>query len=843
MFESLTEAQISAVKTVDGPLLILAGPGSGKTRVVTHRTAFMIESGVPARRILTLTFTNKAADEMQTRLKNLVGESGVWTSTFHKFCSRTLRNYGDHVGLEENFTIYDAADSQKALKQTIEEHRFELFKYSPNQILNKISEFKNRLVNADEFQARPGAPLDAIVQRIYPLYQKRLLQSNAVDFDDLLLHVAKLLIDNPEVREELDARYQYISVDEYQDTNYAQYVILKMLSMDYRNLAVTGDPDQSIYGWRGANIRNILDFEKDFPETTVVRLEQNYRSTPNILEVADHLIEYNTQRKEKHLFTDRKEGIPVKLVAFPSQNDEVNVIAESIHRQITNGSRNARDIAIFYRTNSLSRNLEHSLRTLGIPYQIVKGHEFYQRREVKDILAYLHLINNPRNDVAFERIINVPSRKIGKVTIDRIKAYAHQFGVCLLEAALNCEKIATLKGNAKKNIKKFAEMMMRLRETATELVSTIITKIYLETGYRDVLLSTENQEDAERAANLDELLNAAHEFDLEYGELGGLDIYLDQASLVSDVDAWDQDDDKVTLMTLHAAKGLEFPVVYIVALEDGILPHSRSMETDSEIEEERRLFFVGITRAMEELQISRSLYRSQKGRLWPTIPSTFLMELPREKMEVHEPRRAGSEFGDDAFGTMDSDDDYSQQDHYQDPVYGDEAADDSAKTNVDETELTGQFPKGDGIPFEIFGEQTGRSPIESEPAVASGDRLPDLEGASAGLSLDSTGEETDSKSPAEPTPGSPSSSAPLIQTAAEMLEGNHDGEAVDQEPPIQLPPSAFSPNMLVSHPSYGIGRILSISAAGSKETATVDFVAIGQKKFVLAFCPLRPVVE
>ncbi|MEE2639549.1 MAG: UvrD-helicase domain-containing protein [Planctomycetota bacterium] len=812
MFDSLTEAQSEAVKTVEGPLLILAGPGSGKTRVVTHRTAYMVQQGVPPRRILTLTFTNKAADEMQNRLSQLAPDATVWTSTFHKFCSKTLRQYGGYVGLEENYTILDASDSKKALKQTVEEHDIELFKYSESQVLNKISSLKNQLLAPEDFQPRPGVPMDAIVEKIYPLYQNRLLRSNAVDFDDLLLHVARLLMNHPDVREDLDARYQYISVDEYQDTNYAQYMILKMLSVNHRNLAVTGDPDQSIYGWRGANIRNILDFEKDFPETRVVKLEKNYRSTPNILEVADHLIDYNTQRKEKKLFTDNQPGSPVRLVAYPNQHEEASQIAEQIQNLIASGKRRPQEIAVFYRTNVLSRSLEHSLRSQGIPFQIVKGHEFYQRKEIKDVIAYLHLINNPKNDVAFERIINVPARKIGKVTIDRLKQYAFENRLCLLEAAWNADRISALKGNAKKNVQKFAEMMVRLRSQATELVSSVITQVYLETEYRNVLLSSDHPEDEERAANLDELLNAAHEFDLEYGELGGLDVYLDQASLVSDVDAWETESDKVTLMTLHAAKGLEFPQVFIVALEDGILPHSRSMESDSEIEEERRLFFVGITRAKQELQISRSLYRSKKGRLWPTIPSAFLMELPRESMEVHEPRRHGGSVTDE-FQETDSGTEaaYFQDSQFEEPSfsYGDSPED--------------AGPMEEDVPFDVFVDEDEQSP---QPAAA------EREEADPVLPSDSlpTGE-------SERNAAAISGDLPRLKTAAEMMAG---GEA---EAGLQMPPGAFQENMLVSHPDYGVGRILSISRAGSRQTAQVDFVSIGQKKFVLSHSRLKPVTE
>ena len=528
------------------------------------------------------------------------------------------------------------------------------------------------------------------------------------------------------------------------------------------------------------------------------------------------MISYNTQRKEKQLFTDNQGGLPVRLVAYPNQIEEANKIADQIHERIRKGT-NPKDIAVFYRTNALSRTIEHSLRTLSIPYQIVKGHEFYQRKEVKDILAYLHLINNPRNDVAFERIINVPTRKIGKVTIDRLKDYAYQYGICLLEAALNAGKISTLKGVAKKNVQKFADMMLRLRESATDLVNTIIKKVYVETGYQETLLMTGNPEDEERADNLDELLNAAIEFDREHKDFGGLDVYLDQASLVNDQDAWDNDTDKVTLMTLHAAKGLEFPIVYIVALEDQILPHARSMESDSEIEEERRLFFVGITRAMSELQISRAMYRTRKGSMWPTIPSTFLMELPREKMEVHEPQRhtLQSEYLEP------SDDDHFGDSEFEEPVF--EVVESASDLNATDD-------SGDDVPFDVF--------VDDQ-------KLDENQPKNAPILQTKLNAESDTKPP------EPQVAPPQIKTAAQMLgvdnsenrEEDPDGPQVVREKPIRHPTSSFKENMLVMHPNYGMGRILSISRAGSKQTANVDFVSIGQKKFVLDFCPLQPIVE
>src|SRR5436190_5517983 len=412
--ESLTAAQLAAVTHVDGPLLILAGPGSGKTRVVTHRVAHVLQQGITGKQILALTFTNKAADEMKARLARLVSLPSVWMGTFHRFCARLLRMYGQLVGLSENYSIYDMDDSRRMMAEAIIDEGIDLTHATPEAISHAISWAKNNLMGPDEYVPKRGHHLGGIIERVYPAYQRRLLQANAVDFDDLLLHVARLLKENPDVRSRLDERYRYILVDEYQDTNLAQYAIVRALSIDFPNLAVTGDPDQSIYGWRGANLSNILEFEKDFPTVKVVRLEQNYRSTKAILRVADELIQHNVRRKKKRLFTENAEGLPVRLCAYPTQRDEADDIAARIAAEVRSAGRRPRDFAIFYRTNALSRQIEHSLREHVVPYQIVNGLEFYQRKEIKDILAYLNLLNNPRSDVALLRVINTPTRGIGK---------------------------------------------------------------------------------------------------------------------------------------------------------------------------------------------------------------------------------------------------------------------------------------------------------------------------------------------------------------------------------------------------------------------------------------------
>lgn len=634
VFESLTTAQLAAVTHVDGPLLILAGPGSGKTRVVTHRVAHLLQRGISGKQILALTFTNKAADEMKARLARLVPLPTVWMGTFHRFCARLLRMYGQLVGLSENYSIYDMDDSRRMLAEAIIDEGVDLSHATPEAIAHAIGWAKNNLMGPNEYVPKRGHHLGSLIQRVYPAYQRRLLQANAVDFDDLLLHVARLLKDNPEVRARLDERYRYILVDEYQDTNLAQYAIVRALSIDHPNLAVTGDPDQSIYGWRGANLSNILEFERDFPTVRVVRLEQNYRSTKAILRVADQLIRHNLRRKEKQLFTDNPEGAKVRLAAYPTQRDEADDVAAQIAAAIHNEDRRPRDFAIFYRTNALSRQIEHSLREHVLPYQIVNGLEFYQRKEIKDVLAYLNLLNNPRSDVALLRIINTPVRGIGKATIDRLRHFARMNGLTLLEAARRAGVIEGLSKKSAVAVAKFVAMFDRLGVAVHGAIEDLVGLVLSDSGYREVLENSESEEEQDRLANIEELLTAAREFDVKHPEANSLEQFLEETSLVADTDAWETETDRVTLMTLHAAKGLEFPAVFIVACEQGLLPHERSRHDEEKMEEERRLLFVGITRAREELQLSYAQYRSFRGQSCPTVPSSFLMELPRHEMAL-----------------------------------------------------------------------------------------------------------------------------------------------------------------------------------------------------------------
>jgi DNA helicase-2/ATP-dependent DNA helicase PcrA len=640
LLQNLTEAQREAVLHHDGPLLILAGPGSGKTRVITHRIARMLADGVPGQQILALTFTNKAADEMRLRVQRLAPGSEVWIGTFHRFCARLLRKYAPMVGLEENYTIYDTGDSAHALRRAMGQLHVDTAFASPESIARAISWAKNNLITPDQYHPKSGNPLGSVVQRIYPAYQAKLASSNAVDFDDLLLHVATMLRESPEVRACLDERYRYVLVDEYQDTNLAQYAIARALSIDHPNLAVTGDPDQSIYGWRGANLNNILDFEKDFPEVRVVRLERNYRSTKRILRVADELISHNLRRKKKALFTENEAGEAVRMATYRTHKDEAEAIAGEIADEIAAGCRVARDFAIFYRTNALSRSFELALREAGVPYQMVNGVEFFQRKEIKDVLAYLQLVNNPHDEVALLRVINTPTRGIGKTTIERLSHHAGLHGTTLLEAARGVKRVEPISARAARLVADFVQVVDRLIAAAHGPIEELLGLVLNETGYEAMLKASGDEEDEERLANIQELLTVAREFDERHPGSGHLEAFLEETALVNDTDEWETQLDRVTLMTLHASKGLEFPCVYLVAVEEGLLPHERSRGQAEQLEEERRLMFVGITRAQQRLQISLAQYRDFRGERKPVIPSSFLMELPRGEMAVQQPETA-----------------------------------------------------------------------------------------------------------------------------------------------------------------------------------------------------------
>ena len=786
LLDPLNDAQREAVRHIDGPMLVLAGPGSGKTRVVTNRIGYMLREGIPPSQILALTFTNKAAEEMRNRVEQLASHARVWVSTFHRFGARLLRQYAELVGLTPNFTIYDMDDARATLRRAIESEKIRTAHYTPDRIASAISAAKNQLVTSDKFQPRVGSPLSHIVAEVYPAYQRRLLASSAVDFDDLLLHVATLLYQNAEVRAELDARYRYILVDEYQDTNRAQYVIVRAMSMDAPNLAATGDPDQSIYGWRGADLNNILQFESDFKDVKVVRLEQNYRSTQAVLRVADQLIRCNVRRKPKELFTSNGPGAPVRLVQYANQDDEARGIAQRIAADVAAGRRRPRDFAIFYRVNALSRSLERALHEAGVPYQMIRGQEFYQRKEIKDVLAYCQLAVNPRDDQALLRAINTPARGIGRKTLERLAEHAYQCGGSMLDAARHASQVEGIAKPTAAKAMKFAGLIDKLGRLSGGPVEEVLGVILAETDYRKQLADSESEDDLNRLANIEELLTDARQFDETHGE-GQLETYLENAWLVNETDDWQAETDKATMMTLHAAKGLEFPVVFIVAVEQGLLPHERSINAEDQLEEERRLAFVGITRAKEELQLSYAVHRDFRGQRRRTVPSQFLLEAPRGEMEL-------VSVGSENWYPAEWDDDLGPHDEH-DGVDAGHAGDAFEGLQGNELELSASRPAG---------------------------------GASSELAMAAVSSSSSSARSRW------SEAAATITTAARLA-----GDEPDAAP--RPAPESFVHDMRVIHPEHGLGRIVALSGRGDKRTATVPFVAAGERRFVLALSPLRPV--
>jgi len=617
---------------MEGPLLILAGAGSGKTRVITRRVAYLLHQGVPPGSILAITFTNKAAGEMRHRIEALVPDSSVWISTFHSMGARLLRMYADRLGLSRNFTIFDQTDRARLLKLALEDAGMDENKYKPETLNQAISKAKNQLLSAEKYAARASDFFSQTVAKIYPVYEKRLRDANALDFDDLLYWPALALKHDQELRAELDSRFRFILIDEYQDTNLAQYSIIRSLSQDFPNLCVVGDPDQSIYKFRGSDIRNILDFEQDFPSARVLTLSTNYRSTKSILEAASKVIAHNKKRKPKNLETENPEGQPVTVLTFDTGETEAEGIARRIKEAVTGGKRRYRDFAVFLRINALTRGLERAFTTFQVPFQIVKGLAFFDRKENRDVLAYLQLLLNPRNELALDRIINEPSRGIGPMTMQNLRVYAEPRELSLLEAALQADKIPLLKPKMIKSLQDFARMIFDLGKMVDQPAEEVIREVLDRSGYRQMLKDSKDEGDMDRLANIEEMITSAKQFARE-NPTAGLAEFVENITLASDVDSWNQEQDTVSVMTMHSAKGLEFPVVFLAAMEQGLIPHERSLSKDDEVEEERRLAFVGMTRAREELYLTHARTREFRGSTLNAIPSMFLDELPRDMLD------------------------------------------------------------------------------------------------------------------------------------------------------------------------------------------------------------------
>ncbi|MGZ3123288.1 DNA helicase PcrA, partial [Bacillus subtilis] len=641
LLSGLNPVQQEAVKTTDGPLLLMAGAGSGKTRVLTHRIAYlMAEKHVAPWNILAITFTNKAAREMKERVESILGPGAddIWISTFHSMCVRILRRDIDRIGINRNFSILDTADQLSVIKGILKERNLDPKKFDPRSILGTISSAKNELTEPEEFSKVAGGYYDQVVSDVYADYQKKLLKNQSLDFDDLIMTTIKLFDRVPEVLEFYQRKFQYIHVDEYQDTNRAQYMLVKQLAERFQNLCVVGDSDQSIYRWRGADITNILSFEKDYPNASVILLEQNYRSTKRILRAANEVIKNNSNRKPKNLWTENDEGIKISYYRGDNEFGEGQFVAGKIHQLHSTGKRKLSDIAILYRTNAQSRVIEETLLKAGLNYNIVGGTKFYDRKEIKDILAYLRLVSNPDDDISFTRIVNVPKRGVGATSLEKIASYAAINGLSFFQAIQQVDFIG-VSAKAANALDSFRQMIENLTNMQDYLSITELTEEILDkTEYREMLKAEKSIEAQSRLENIDEFLSVTKNFE-QKSEDKTLVAFLTDLALIADIDQLDQKEeesggkDAITLMTLHAAKGLEFPVVFLMGLEEGVFPHSRSLMEEAEMEEERRLAYVGITRAEQELYLTNAKMRTLFGRTNMNPESRFIAEIPDDLLE------------------------------------------------------------------------------------------------------------------------------------------------------------------------------------------------------------------
>lgn len=644
IFDTLNDRQCEAVNHTKGPLLITAGAGSGKTKVLTCRIAHLLELGVAPYRILAITFTNKAAKEMKERVQNLVGAQAdsIWLSTFHSFCAKLLRFEIDGFhGYTRNFTIYDSSDQLVLIKDCLKKLNLDDKQFTPRSVLGTISAAKNVLMDAKTFAGQAEDFYQQKVSEAYALYQAKLKENNALDFDDLLFLAVRLLEEKDDVREKYQERFQYVLVDEYQDTNHAQYALTKILAAQWRNICVVGDADQSIYAWRGADIRNIIDFTRDYPDAASIKLEQNYRSTKTILNAANAVIDNNESRPRKTLWTENPSGNKVIHYQAQTEHDEADYIAGAIYNRHEISHEPYGDMAILIRTNAQSRVLEEKLMRYAIPYTMVGGTKFYDRKEIKDVLAYLRLLYNPEDSLSLTRIINVPKRNIGATTMEKVAAYAEGEGISLFEALSSPDAIPVTK-RAQTALENFAAMIFDLLNDIDGMdVLSLIEKVIKDTGYGEMLdKDAEHDPQGEsRKENVGEFLSVAKDY-MDSNPDGNLQDFLENVALVSDVDDFESSESKVTLMTLHSAKGLEFPVVFLAGLDEGLFPHSRTLMDPEQIEEERRLAYVGITRAERQLYVTNAITRTMYGRISAYMPSRFLGEIPPELVEEYKRKSA-----------------------------------------------------------------------------------------------------------------------------------------------------------------------------------------------------------
>ncbi len=642
ILEGLNPMQREAVMYTKGPLLIMAGAGSGKTKVLTCRVAYLLGQGVAPYQILAITFTNKAAAEMKERVRSIVGPQSkdIWLSTFHAFCAKLLRyEIEGMAGYKRNFVIYDTSDTQALIKNCLKQLNFDDKQYQPSSILATISNAKNGLQDEREFAKQASNFHEQKVAEIYQLYQQKLRTNNALDFDDLLMLSVRLLESNEEILNKYQQKFKYIMIDEYQDTNHAQYLLARMLAGKHRNLCVVGDADQSIYGWRGADIRNILDFEKDYPEAKMITLEQNYRSTQIILDAANAVIEHNSDRRPKELWTQNTQGELITHYLAHHERDEAQFIADTITKLNTVYCTPYGDIAILYRTNTQSRVIEEAFMKCGIPYVIVGGLKFYDRKEIKDILSYLRVIFNPSDSVSLRRIINVPRRGLGDTTINRLDEYALEHNMTLFDVVSNPDLVPGLTARAKRPLEFLSELIFTLMaQVPTLSVVDLVNKVMHESGYVEELQKSTDPLDENRLDNLKEFLSVAKGFATEELE-ETLENFLGQVALVADIDNVTMTESRVTMMTLHSAKGLEFPVVFMSGMEEGLFPHSRTLMNEGEVEEERRICYVGITRARRKLYMTNARMRTIYGRTQMFPISRFLDEIPGKMVEKYSGRQ------------------------------------------------------------------------------------------------------------------------------------------------------------------------------------------------------------
>lgn len=632
-FDNLNDKQQEAVRQLDGPLLILAGAGSGKTSTMTHRIAHMIEEGIPAWNILAVTFTNKAAAEMRERVESLIGDTqDMWILTFHAMCLRMLHIYADRIGYDSNFVIYDTSDQKTLVKNIEKEQGISDREFKPQYILSVISRCKEKEMGPEEYRRSAlEGPREKAVYAVYKEYESRLRENNAMDFDDLLLNCLRLLESETDVLEKYQNRFRFIMVDEYQDTNHIQYRLISLLAAKHHNLCVVGDDDQCIYQWRGADISNILDFEKDFPDAKVIKLEQNYRSVGNILAAAHSVIRHNTSRKQKELWTTREDGEKINYYRADNDREEADYVARQIGYMNRSG-RSLNDFAILYRTNAQSRLFEEALSRHGIPYQVLSGMRYYDRKEIKDIMAYMRLIVNPADDLSLTRVINEPKRGVGPKSLDKLAAFARVRGQSIFEALIDPdgEMLDTLPGRSYDKVKEMVTVMKECREQRSDMsVSDIYDALLVRTGYLKSLEDEKSVEAESRIENLMEFKTVIAEYE-KSAEDPTVEEFMAQLTLAAEVDNMDDSQTQVTMMTMHSAKGLEFPVVFIPGLEDGLFPGSRAFDDDDQMEEERRLCYVGMTRAKELLFLTSAEVRTRYGRTDYTRESQFLREVDKK---------------------------------------------------------------------------------------------------------------------------------------------------------------------------------------------------------------------